>query len=396
MKIEWKTCFKVGISAFLLYLCVLYWGDIAALIGLLIGAAAPLLIGGVIAYLINILMGVYERWYFPRTQKKFLQKSRRPICMLGAMFTLLAVIALVIGLVVPQFVSCVKLLLVQIHGAVQKVLPLLDKWNLLSDDLLLQLGNMDWQSWLERVFGVLTSGIGSAMDIVIQTVSSVFSFVVTGFLSLIFAVYLLLDKEKLAGQAGRILRKYTPKKVYGKICYVLSILHDCFRRYIVGQCTEAIILGMLCTAGMLLFGLPYATMIGAFIAVTALIPVAGAYIGGAVGAFMIFTVSPVKAVVFLVFLVALQQIEGNVIYPRVVGSSMGLPAIFVLAAVTIGGGIGGIGGMIVSVPLAATLYRIVRNDLHKRESAPVRKQSDVPARPAASVPKTKKKTESEK
>ncbi len=369
MKIEWKTCLKVGISAFLLYLCVRYWGAVSGFIGRLLGAAAPLAIGGVIAYLINILMSLYERYYFPRTGKKWLQKSRRPVCMVGAMLTLVAVIALVIGLVVPQFVSCVKLLFVQIQGAVQKLLPLLDEWNLLSDDLLAQLKSLDWQALLERVWRVLTSGIGSAMDIVISTVTSVFSFIVTAFLSIIFAIYLLLDKEKLAGQSNRVLRTYAPKKLYDKLCYVLSILHDCFRRYIAGQCTEAVILGMLCTVGMLILRLPYATMIGAFIAVTALIPVAGAYIGGAVGAFMIFTVSPIKAVIFLVFLVALQQIEGNLIYPRVVGSSMGLPAIWVLAAVTVGGGIGGIGGMIVSVPLAATLYRILRNDLHKKVPA---------------------------
>ncbi len=370
MKIEWKTCLKVGISAFLLYLCIQYWGAVSGFIGRLLSAAAPLVIGGVIAYLINILMSLYERYYFPRTGKKWLQKSRRPVCMVGAMLTLVAVIALVIGLVVPQFVSCVKLLFVQIQGAVQKLLPLLDEWNLLSDDLLAQLKNLDWQALLERVWGVLTSGIGSAMDIVISTVTSVFSFIVTAFLSIIFAIYLLLDKEKLAGQSNRVLRTYAPKKLYDKLCYVLSILHDCFRRYIAGQCTEAVILGMLCTVGMLILRLPYATMIGAFVAVTALIPVAGAYIGGAVGAFMIFTVSPIKAVIFLIFLVALQQIEGNLIYPRVVGSSMGLPAIWVLAAVTVGGGIGGIGGMIVSVPLAATFYRILRNDLHKKVPAP--------------------------
>lgn len=367
MKIEWKTCLKIGVSAFLLYLCILYWGAFSGLLGALLGAAAPLAIGGAIAYLINILMSLYERYCFPRAKKKWLQKSRRPICMVGAMLTLLAVIALVIGLVVPQFVSCVKLLFMQMQGAVQKLLPLLDQWNLVSDDLLAQLKNLDWQSLLERVFKMLTSGIGSAMDIVISTVSSVFSFVVTAFLSVIFSIYLLLDKEKLAGQGDRVLRKYAPKKLYDRVRYVLSILHDCFRRYIVGQCTEAVILGMLCTIGMLILRLPYATMIGAFIAVTALIPVAGAYIGGVVGAFMIFTVSPVKAVIFLVFLVALQQIEGNVIYPRVVGSSMGLPAIWVLAAVTVGGGVGGVGGMIVSVPLAATLYRILRNDLHKKD-----------------------------
>ena len=147
--------------------------------------------------------------------------------------------------------------------------------------------------------------------------------------------------------------------------YVITILHDCFQRYIVGQCTEAVILGLLCTLGMWIFRLPYATMIGALIALTALIPVAGAYIGGGVGALMVFSVSPMKAVVFLAFLVILQQLEGNLIYPRVVGSSLGLPAIWVLAAVTVGGGVLGVAGMLIGVPIAAACYRLLRNDLNK-------------------------------
>ena len=153
--------------------------------------------------------------------------------------------------------------------------------------------------------------------------------------------------------------------MYNKITYVLSILNDCFRKYIVGQCTEAVILGLLCIIGMLILQLPYATMIGALIALTALIPVAGAYIGAVVGAFMILTVSPIKALIFLIFLVILQQFEGNIIYPKVVGSSLGLPGIWVLAAITVGGGIMGIFGMLIGVPIVAAIYRIVKNDVNK-------------------------------
>ena len=132
-----------------------------------------------------------------------------------------------------------------------------------------------------------------------------------------------------------------------------------------GQCTEALILGGLCTVGMWILKFPYATMTGAVVAFTALIPVAGGYIGAAVGALMILTVSPVKALLFLVYIVVLQQLEGNLIYPRVVGSSMGLPGIWVLAAVTVGGGVMGIVGMLLGVPLAATEYRIVRQDVRE-------------------------------
>ena len=198
------------------------------------------------------------------------------------------------------------------------------------------------------------------MDTTINIVSSVASGTVTIVLAVIFSIYLLLGKEKLRNQADRILNKCINKDIYAKIKYLLCVLDDCFHKYIVGQCTEAVILGILCTVGMLVLGIPYATMTGTVIAFTALIPVAGAYIGASVGAFMILTVSPMKAVVFLIFLVILQQVEGNVIYPRVVGSSMGLPAIWVLTAVTIGGGMMGIMGMFVGVPVAAAIYRLLR------------------------------------
>ena len=145
--------------------------------------------------------------------------------------------------------------------------------------------------------------------------------------------------------------------------HVLAVLDESFHKYIVGQCTEAIILGVMCMVGMWILRLPYAAMISALIAFTALIPVAGAYIGGGIGALMIFTVSPVQALVFLIYLVVLQQLEGNLVYPRVVGTSVGLPALWVLAAVTIGGGVLGIAGMLLGVPLAAALYRLVREQV---------------------------------
>ena len=157
-----------------------------------------------------------------------------------------------------------------------------------------------------------------------------------------------------------------------RLLYGLRIFNESFRGYIVGQCTEAVILGVLCVVGMLIFRFPYAGMIGSLVGFTALIPVAGAYIGAAVGAVMILTQSPLKALLFGVFLVILQQLEGNLIYPRVVGRSIGLPALWVLAAVTVGGSLMGIPGMLLGVPITAALYRLIREDMSRRErlSAP--------------------------
>lgn len=365
MKIEWKSCFKVGVSVFLLYLCTLYWQPVANFAFSFVGAASPLIIGGAIAFLLNILMSLFERWYFPKSQKKIVLKTRRPVCIVAALVALLTIISLVIGLVVPELTEAIILLFEKMPGAIDDFLLWVDEHELMPEQLYTYLDTIDWKNVFNNLIGTLTSGIGNVMNFVIGTVTSVFSWVVTIFIGIIFAVYLLMSKETLCAQADRVMRRFLKDKWCKKIEYVLKVLNDCFRRYIVGQSVEAVILGMLCMIGMWILRLPYATMIGALVAFTALIPVAGAYIGGAIGAIMVLTESPIKAVIFVVFLVILQQLEGNLIYPRVVGSSMGLPGIWVLAAVTIGGGVAGILGMLLGVPLAAALYRMLRHDMRK-------------------------------
>ena len=203
---------------------------------------------------------------------------------------------------------------------------------------------------------------------------SIGSMVVTFVVALIFAIYLLAGREKLFAQFQTLAKTYLKETWYRRTALVLSTAHDTFSRFIVGQCTEAVILGALCTAGMFLFRFPYAAMVGTLIGATALLPVVGAYLGAFVGAFMIFTVSPLQAVGFLVFIAILQQIEGNLIYPRVVGSSVGLPGIWVLCAVTIGGGLSGIIGMLFAVPLTATVYKLIRQDVRKRQAKPAQER----------------------
>lgn len=373
MKIEWKTCVKIAVSIFALYLAITYWKNVSGFIGMLFGAAAPLFIGGAIAYLVNILMSFYERRIFSKAKSKTLSAIKRPLCMIIAVITLLAVIALIIGLVLPEFVSAIMIVVDYVPEAVDWVVEQLEKLEYVPQNIIDMLTSIDWKSQLEKILTVVTSGVSDVLGVVISTVSTVVGGFVTAFLSIIFAVYILIDKEKLGDQAERITKKYLRQNWYEKLRYFLYIFNDCFHKYIVGQCTEAVILGILCTVGMWILGLPYATMVGALVAFTALIPVAGAFIGGGVGAFMILMVNPVQALIFVVFLVVLQQLEGNIIYPKVVGSSMGLPAIWVLAAVTVGGGVMGIAGMLIGVPIAATIYRIVRNDLHGETEAEIKK-----------------------
>jgi len=362
---------RILLGIFLLYLAIHYWSVAAGLLQLVLSAGIPLLIGCCIAYPLNILMDWYERVLFGRAKRPAALKLKRPVCMLLAIVTLLGVLSLVLWLVIPEFIACVQLLLSKIPAAITHVTEWLNERQLMTAEIATWLEGLEWKSKLDELTKLVTSGVSSVMGTVFIALSSVFSGVVTAFLAIVFALYLLASKERIGSQIRRTMQRYLSEKTDARIMHVVSTLDDCFHRYIVGQCTEAVILGALCTLGMFLLGLPYATMIGALIAVTALIPVAGAYIGALVGAFMILTVSPVQALIFIVFLVILQQLEGNLIYPRVVGSSVGLPGIWVLAAVTVGGGVLGVGGMLFSVPIAATLWRLVREDVLRKKQKPV-------------------------
>jgi len=368
MKLNFKQLLKIGIAAFLFFLAIHYWDGAIGLVGKLLGAASPLLIGAMIAYVVNILMSRYESWFFPKSKKKITAHLRRPISMLGAYLSVVAVIVLVVWLIVPQLSACIQIIASELPGVFTNAVAFLDRSGVLPDNIVDTLLKIDWRSRIGQILEVVTTGVGSVVDVLVTTVTSVFSALVTTLLSLIFSVYLLSSKENLASQIKRVARQILPLRARETLRYLIGVLDHSFHHFIVGQCTEAVILGALCTLGMFIFRLPYATMIGALVAFTALIPVAGAYIGAIVGAFMILTVSPIKSLVFILFLIILQQLEGNIIYPKVVGSSIGLPGIWVLAAVTVGGGIAGVTGMLFGVPLCAAIYRIVREQIQKKEN----------------------------
>lgn len=368
MKQEWKTPLRWGAVLFGLYLAIHYWEKLSALAALALGAGLPLALGAVIAYAVNILMSMYERWYFPRSPRAIVAKSRRPVCLLLAYASLVAIVVLIVRMILPELIQSVTLLLQELVPLLQKLSALLNKNQTQLSTLFASDGTVNWQELTIKIVNFLLAGLGGVMGSLVSLISATVSTAFTAIVSIIFSIYLLMGKENLSRQCARVLKTYLKPGWYSRLLYFLETLDSCFRRFVVGQCTEAVILGLLCMGGMLLFQLPYASMVGALIGFTALIPVAGAYIGAGVGAFMIFTVSPVKALLFLVFISVLQQLEGNLIYPKVVGSSIGLPGIWVLAAVTIGGGVLGVGGMLLAVPLAATLYQILRDDVARRNA----------------------------
>ena len=330
---------------------------IASVFSLAFSAAAPLLVGCVIAYVLNILLKRIERFWFPGTKRKFLIKLRRPVCIL-----------LVVYLVVPELVSSIRLVTDEIPPVIEEIRlwAIAHLEEMPEIQTYLENADIDWKNMMEKAVNILLTGAGGIFNSVVLVFSKVIGTAARFMIGSIFAVYLLSSKEKLASQGDRIMRAYLPDRVRNTVCYALKTLHEVFTSFIVGQCMEAVIIGTLCALGMTLLRFPYAVMTGAVVGVTALIPVVGAYIGAAVGAFMVFTVNPIQAVGFIIFLVLLQQLEGNLIYPRVVGSSIGLPGMWVLAAVTIGGGVLGVGGMLLGVPLAAAAYRFLGDGVQKR------------------------------
>lgn len=364
-KIDTKSLVKVALVIFALYLAIHYWGNAAGIIKTLIGAGLPLVIGAVVSYPLNILMSFYEKHLFPKSGNKLLVKSRRGLALTLAILTLVGIVALIIALVVPQLTSCVKLLVAEVPAFFNMVVEKLSEFEFVPEDIIAALSKIDWKSRITDIIKTVYSGLGSVMDVVVTTVSSLVSGVTTAFLAIIFAIYLLLGKDKIGNQLKRVMQHFIPEKITEKFDYVRRVADESFHKFIVAQCTEALILGGLCTLGMLILRLPYAAMIGAVTVVTAFIPVVGALLGGAVGAFLILMESPMKALIFVVFIILLQQIEGDLIYPRVVGSSMGLPGIWVLTAVTLGGGMFGVLGMMLSVPIASTMYTLLRNEVNK-------------------------------
>ena len=338
---------------------------IASVFSLAFSAAAPLLVGCVIAYVLNILLKRIERFWFPGTKRKFLIKLRRPVCILLSFLALVLIMAGVVYLVVPELVSSIRLVTDEIPPVIEEIRlwAIAHLEEMPEIQTYLENADIDWKNMMENI---LLTGAGGIFNSVVLVFSKVIGTAARFMIGSIFAVYLLSSKEKLASQGDRIMRAYLPDRVRNTVCYALKTLHEVFTSFIVGQCMEAVIIGTLCALGMTLLRFPYAVMTGAVVGVTALIPVVGAYIGAAVGAFMVFTVNPIQAVGFIIFLVLLQQLEGNLIYPRVVGSSIGLPGMWVLAAVTIGGGVLGVGGMLLGVPLAAAAYRFLGDGVQKR------------------------------
>ena len=357
------------LAAVAVVLLALKYSD--ALLGgirLLFSLLVPLLLGCGVAYVLNILVAKLESLPPLRDPQSKLYPVRRALSITGALVGILLVITLLFGIIIPQLVDAFRVMLINVPPAVNEFLAWLDSLDVTLPQLeaWLRSLNLNWPDLLQKATTYLTSGVGNMFTSAFGLLSSLGGIVMQVVIAVIFALDLLAGKEPLGRHFHAVAETYLPPRECRTLLYVLATAHDTYTQFFVGQFTEAIVIGVLCTLGMWLFRLPYATMIGTLVGATALLPVVGAYVGAAVGAFMLLTVNPLQALGFLVFIAILQQLEGNLIYPRVVGTSIGLPGIWVLTAVTVGGGIGGIAGMLLAVPVTATLYRLLRADVHRR------------------------------
>ena len=370
MKKDIRKYISIAVVVFILYLVIHYWPNLEGVIKLGISAAVPLVIGCAIAYVVNILMSLYEKLYEKLFKRTWLLKCKRVFCLILAILSLVAIIFIAIYMVLPELINCIASFVALIPGLVDRVVNYVQEEQLMEripalQEALNSLNSENIIHTVEQLYNTFKGNLGGAVGSIVSAVSSVFTAVIGVVVGLIFSVYVMFDKEKLMAQSKTLILTYFPKRAE-RFLYITKVLNESFHHFIVGQCTEAVVLGVLCIIGMLILRIPYAVMIGMFIGFTALIPIAGAYIGGIVGAVMILTESPLKALEFIIFILILQQIEGNLIYPKVVGKSIGLPGIWVLAAITIGGGIMGIPGMLIAVPLFSAGYRLLKEDVEKK------------------------------
>lgn len=365
-----KSWIMIALLAVLSCLGVKYSEDIFGMAGMLLTTVKPLIIGFALAYVLDILMKKLERIYFPNRTETWVVKTRRPVCVFGSIFIVLFAVIVIILLVVPALGESIQVLTSGIPKAFDRFLVWISgvagEAGFEEVQEYVNSLQIDWESLYEKLVGFLSKGVGGLFNSAFSVANVMISFIFTGVVALIFAIYMLFQKENLRRQLKNMARVYLPVSWNKGIMEFMSLAHDTFTSFISGQIMEAVILGTLCATGMFILRLPYALLTGVIVGVSALIPVMGAYIGACLGAFMIVTVSPFKALVFLIYLVILQQIEGNLIYPKVVGGSIGLPGIWVLASVTVGGGLFGVPGMLLGVPLSATLYKWIRKDVRTR------------------------------
>ena len=353
------------VFAALVVACLWKYDVVVSVLAFIFHVIFPFVLGGAIAFILNVPMNFIQRHLFApeRVERHKIQKKiARPVSMLLVIFGVFGIVALVMFVLIPQLGDTFS----NLGSSIQAFIPKVQEWaeKLFHDnkEIMTWVNSLkfDWNKIMDAGIDFFKNGAGSVLDSTITAAKSIVSGITTFFIAFVFAVYILLQKEKLGIQAKKVLFAFVRKGRAEAAMEVLSLTYNTFSNFLTGQCLEAIILGSMFVITMTLFKLPYALLVGIVIAFTALIPIFGAFIGCALGAFLIFMVDPFKALMFVILFLVLQQIEGNLIYPHVVGNSVGLPSIWVLAAVSIGGSLLGIVGMLIFIPIISVVYALFR------------------------------------
>lgn len=353
---------------------ILFWGLenlqlIGNTIGFIFKLIFPFIVGLAIAFILNVIVNVLEHKIFDKlNNKNIFYRFKRPISITMSILLFLLIIMFLVFLVVPELVKTVSIFAQNIPSVGENIKQWLENITTNYPEISNQIKNinLDWDSINESIMEYAQTGLGAILNgsitFIMSTISGIVNFVV-GF---IFAVYILLQKETLIRQTKKLLYAYLPNKIANKIIHISKVANKTFNNFATGQLTEAFILGLLCCIGMLILGLPYAVTIGVLVGFTSLIPLVGAFIGAAVGVVLIVVSSPIKALIFVIFIIILQQIEGNLIYPKVVGNSVGLSGMWVMVAITVGGSAFGLIGMIICVPIASVIYTVMSERIKVR------------------------------
>ena len=352
---------------------IIYWGInnynlIGNILNKVIGIIFPFILGGALAFILNIPMTFFENKLLNlKSKKKKIFKNKKIVRMISlilAVIVIYFIMYLIVNLIVPELIDIIKLLISNVPYYAEEINKFIDEntENIQEIDALISGMNFDTNSIKNELMQIISNVLTSSISLVMGVVGLITNLVI----SIIFAVYILTGKEKLQEQAIRLVKAYSREEQVNKILETGRITNKTFRSFLTVQCLEATILGILCIIGMLILKIPYAVPIGVLIGVTALIPVVGCFIGIIVGAVLIVSLAPTKVITFIIFVLILQQIEGNVIYPKVVGTSVGLPGMWVLVAVTVGGSLFGILGMLLGVPVFSVIYSLVKQDTEKR------------------------------
>lgn len=359
---------------------------VAMAVGWLLEILAPFLLGGAMAFVLNVPMRAIERHLFPPRPGKR-GKGRRPLALLITLLAVIGVLVLASSVIGPGIAEAVRSLAAQVPAAAERLweqVSRLEQYLPMLESLLADWNMEDWKNITQKAAELLQTWGGGIVSSGSMVIGGVVSGVSTFIIALIFSFYILLQKEKLGRQGRQVLYALLPERRADRTLEILRLSSRTFSSFLSGQCLEACILGTLFVVSMTIFRMPYALLVGVLIALTALIPIVGAFIGCGVGALLIAIADPWKALGFVVLFLVIQQVEGNLIYPHVVGSSVGLPSIWVLAAVTLGGKLMGIMGMLLFIPLCSVLYALFRDYVKTRlgqRHVPVHKWRDDPGGP---------------